>query len=134
MTPDEEARLRLVSDNELLAEAVRFAADIDLPSAQINGLLSFSLGEWSELERFVSHQADRNWQEVRGGEHPTKTFYKEMKEKLTWLREQSVAWGFVPDGLTKHEARDRPSAAAIRLAREFIQHLSAELLFQKGGR
>lgn len=134
MTPDEEARLRLFSDNELLEEAVHFATDLELPPAQINGLLSFSLGEWSELERFVTHQADRNWPDVRGGEHPTKSFYKEMKKKLTWLRERGVALGFVPDGLTKNESRERTSSVAIRLAREFIQHLSAELLFQKGGR
>jgi hypothetical protein len=134
MTSDQEARLRLFSDNELLSEAERFAAEFNLPSAQISGLLAFSLGEWSELERFVGHQADRNWQEVRGGEHPTKTFYKEMRKKLTWLREQTVACGFVPEGLTKNETRDRTYQAAIRVAREFIQHLSAQLLFQKGGR
>jgi hypothetical protein len=134
MTPEEHVRLRLLSDNELMAEAVQFAGGINLPPAQINGLLSFSLGEWSELERFVTHQAERNWPEVPGGEHPTRSFYKEMKRKLAWLREQSVKCGFVPGGLTKQETRDRTSQVAILLAREFIQHLSAELLFQKGAR
>ncbi|HYV05687.1 MAG TPA: hypothetical protein VFB82_13930 [Blastocatellia bacterium] len=134
MTRDQEVRLRLFSDNELLSEAERFAAEFNLPAAQISGLLAFSLGEWGELEKFVSHQADRKWLDVRGAEHPTKTFYKEMKKKLTWLREQTVAWGFVPDGLSRNETRDQTYKAAIRVAQEFIQHLSAQLLFQKGGR
>jgi hypothetical protein len=135
MSVDDGVRIGLLSDGPLYDEAVRFAAGKRLRPAQINGLLSFSGGSWAELERFVNHQAGRNWPTLPGGEdHPTKMFYKEMKAKLTWLRQQTPVWGFVPEGLTKQQTRDRTDAVAIRLAAEFIQHLTAEMLYSEGGR
>jgi hypothetical protein len=134
MTPAEEVSLRLFSDELLFEEAIRFSADKELPAAQINGLLSFSRGEWNEMEKYVTHQATRNWPDLPGGrEHPTKLFYREMKRKLLWLHEQALTLGFVPEGLTKAETRDRISKVAARLTQEFIQHLAAEMLYRQRG-
>lgn len=137
MNRDEEIKLHLYSDGILLEEAIRFATDISdkiLPNSQINGLLFFSRSGWNDLERYVSHQASRNWPEGYGGsDHPTKAFYLQMKQKLDWLRKQAQDSGLVPEGLTKAETRDRTSVVSARLAQEFIQHLAAEMLYRQKG-
>lgn len=126
MMQTEELTIRLLSDDLLYQEAVRFAENKNVRPAQINGLLAFSKGEWSELEKFINHQANRT-------AHHAKEFYVELKTKLQWLRKQAQETGLIPDGLTKQEAKACVDALAVGLAREFIQHLSAELLCRKGG-
>lgn len=133
MKSNEELTIRLLSDDLLYQEAARFAENKDVRASQLNGLLAFSKGEWGELEKFVNHQANRNWQDVAGGQHPTKTFYLELKTKLAWLRKQAQEAGLIPDGLTKQETKTRTDMAAAELTREFIQHLAAEMLYRKGG-
>jgi hypothetical protein len=134
MNSDGELTIRLLSDDLLYEEAVRFASDKELRAAQVNGLLAFSKGEWGELEKFVNYQASRNWQELKDGQsHPTKFFYSELKKKLAWLKKQAQESRLIPDGLTKQEAKTCTDAAAAKLAQEFIQHLAAEMLYRTGG-
>ncbi len=134
MNKDNELTIRLLSDGLLYEEAARFAADKEMRAAQLSGLVAFSKGEWSELEKFANHQAGRNWQDGRDGQpHPTKFFYLELKKKLAWLRKQVQEAGLIPDGLTKQEAKTCTDVAAAKLAHEFIQHLAAEMLYYKGG-
>ena len=124
-------RIRLLSDDLLLPEAVRFAEGKELQPSQIAGLLSFARCGLPELQNYVGHQADRNWPELRGGlEHPTKAFYLALKPKLDWIRQQVKEQGFVPEELTRAQRNARVNEVGGRLAAEFIQHLAAEMLYR----
>lgn len=134
MTLEQEMRLNLLSDGLLYQEANAFAkefrAEKDPTPSQLNGLLAVSQS-WGNLERYVNHQAGRNWQASKGQDvHPTKAFYDALKPKLAWLKQQ--AQDFLPEGLTKNEVRDYTTNMATHLAREFTQHLVAELLLYRG--
>lgn len=125
-----EARARVLSDGVLLERAAGFAGQHRVPPTQINGLLNYSRGGWEELDRFVGHQAARNWPQVNDQEHPIQRFYWELKKELDWLKALSLKEGFVPDGLTKREHHEALKRAAARLAREYVQHLWAEMLYR----
>lgn len=141
MGTDLEKRVRVLSDGPLLEQAVAFAREVvqfaprdkDLKSSQLQGLQQYSRGEWGELMDFVHHQASRKWEERNHEPHPTKRFYDALGKQLNLLRQQErlEQWGLLPPGLSKKQYQDQAPAVAGRLAREFVQHLVAEMLFRR---
>ena len=133
LTPDQEPQIRLLSDGDIYRAAMTFAneqqkvIEYSQFNSQINGLLQFSRS-WSELTGFVNHQKSRDWQGVRqsyGG------FYTALSQQLKELRRDvKDKYGFVPDGLTKRESNELTNFFAGLLAREFIQHLAAEMMWK----
>jgi hypothetical protein len=133
LTPDQETQIRLLSDGDVYRAAMTFANEQQDVIAyrqfnsQINGLLQFSRS-WSELTSFVNHQRSRDWQGVRQsyGE-----FYAALKSQLDDMRSKVRGeYGFVPDDLTKRESNELTDFFAGLLAREFIQHLAAEMMWK----
>ena len=122
LTPKQEAQLRLLSDEELYRQAMAFVQESGtIENKQMSGLLEFSRS-WKELEQFVNHQEGRDWgQPGKSKKAYYKTFYTKLKEQLKQLR------SFIPSGLTEEEA----DYFAGRLAREFIQHLVAEMRWKE---
>jgi hypothetical protein len=139
MSAIDERRLSMLSDTRLYPEAAtflsRFLTDYELPpTQQLIGLLTFSRN-WTELMGFVKHQEGRDW----GNKESYKQFYAQLRRYLddskTGLRPRVKAeLGLVPDGLTARGEREIHDLWAGALAREFIQHLVAEALYQAQGR
>lgn len=133
-TSEQEAELRLLADGELYREAANLASeqrdvigDRQLGN-QMNGLLEYSRS-WEELTSFVAHQKDRNW---TGRRQAYQGFYSALHQYLNDLRaDVKDQHHFVPDGLTNREAKERTRFFAGWLARAFIQHLVAEMMWQK---
>ncbi|NNJ12846.1 hypothetical protein EKD04_021195 [Chloroflexales bacterium ZM16-3] len=142
MTPTTQIDERTVahlSDAYLYPEAAallrRYQADYALPkNQQLIGLLTFSR-TWGELLSYVKHQIDRDW--GRRDAH-YKEFYTVVRRYLDdpksglYLRIKTQ-FNLIPDGLTKNETRAIYEVWSDALAREFIQHLVAEALYQTQG-
>jgi hypothetical protein len=121
------------SDDTLYFEAVALLRHlvnekdcIPLPTSQIAGLLnSANASSYTELERFLCHQRDRNWPESR---KDIKIFYTGLREKLNTLRKKWLVERFqlVPEGKSAHEVKEEGDKLMALVAREFIQHLIAE--------
>lgn len=136
-----EKRIGVLSDGPLLEEALAFARkvvefaprDKDLRASQLHGLQQYARGDWSELDHFIRHQASRKWEGREGEVHPTKRFYDALGKQLNLLRQQDrlEQWGLLPAGLSKKQFQDQAPAVAICLAREFVQHMVAEILFRR---
>jgi hypothetical protein len=128
LTPEQQARLHLLSDGELYQEAQRFIRDYmaqyalpaDAGARQFMGLLQFSR-TWKELQEFVKHQRKRDW--PANSRWPD--FYRALETTLTASVRQRAASFAVP-GLTKKEQSAQTDEWSDLLAREFIQHLYAE--------
>jgi hypothetical protein len=134
MTPDQETRIRLLSDGELYRTALDFAREqqeviaYSQFNSQVNGLQEYARS-WKELDQFVGHQKDRNWE---GQNQSYQGFYTALHTFLNQLRHDvKEKYHFVPDGLTKKETKALIDFFAGRLAREFVQHLAAEMMWQK---
>jgi len=131
LTPEQETQIRLLSDTDLYAQAQDFArTHPPVEPSQIAGLLEFSRS-WQELEQFVKHQKDdRDW--GTGSKAHYRDFYAALDAYLDKLRQDVQGrYGFVSDDLTKKQTRRRTARFAGLLAREFIQHLAAEVLWKK---
>jgi hypothetical protein len=135
MTPEEEARLRLLSDGILYQMAETFVAehgtfaDDEQGRMQVNGLLKYVRDGMVELDSFAQKQATRDWTGRK--EHYSK-IYQALRSELRKLIELAKSNGLVPGDMADNRARR--TEAAARLAQEFIQHLAAEMLYPKEGR
>jgi hypothetical protein len=133
-TPEQETKIRLLSDTELYEQAEKLvSAHPVVAGSQMEGLLEYSRS-WDELTRFVKHQKDdRNWGEPgKSKKAHYRDFYTALDAYLNELyRDVKGRHQFVPGGLTKKETSKKSSYFAGLLAREFIQHLVAEMLWQE---
>lgn len=126
---EEQERLRLLSDGALYEQAMQFVKQNDtVDNAQVNGLVSHAQ-DWHNLEMFVRHQASRDWQKRK---RHYRDFYRALQTQLGQLRAQAKKH-FVPESMGKSQSREQTAFYAELLAREFIQHLAAEILFREGG-
>lgn len=134
-TPAQLQKIWLLSDTVLYPEAVSFIHKLvedqecnPLPASQISGLLSIAeSSKYDELYRFVAHQRDRDWPPLR---RDIKIFYTALEEVLSLMRRKRLKDEFhlVADtqGQSTQEMRQESDALMALLAREFIQHLTAE--------
>lgn len=127
-TPAEAETIRLLADNDMYSRAVDLAGkQLDISDSQLAGLRQFSRS-WDDLNRFVRHQKERH---QRDKSH-YQDFYNVLHTDLQDLR-TSARKEFVPDDLSKKEARSRTDHFAGQLAQAFIQHLTAEIEWQTKG-
>ena len=125
-TPEQEIRIRLLSDADLYDGAMTFAREHESTAqhrttkSQLQGLVEFSRS-WTELDDFVKHQRSKN--------QAYQAFYIALDSKLGDLHARAKA-EFVPGDLTKKERNEQTKFFAGLLAREFIQHLAAEMMWQ----
>jgi hypothetical protein len=135
MTPEEEARLRLLSDNVLYQMAETFVdqhgtfADDEQGRKQVNGLLKYVRDGLIELDKFAQKQATKDW---TGGKAHYREIYQSLRSELRGLVQLAKEKGLVPNNMADNRARN--TEAVARLAQEFIQHLAAEMLYPKEGR
>ena len=128
-------KIYLLSDTVLYPEAVSFMRKLvqeqgcdPLPNSQVAGLLSIAESmRYDELHRFVLHQRDRDWPPSK---RDIKTFYTALEEALSLMQRRRLKDEFhmMPgiQGGNVVAARQELDELMARLAREFIQHLSAE--------
>ena len=130
-TPEQKVQIRLLSDGQLYDQAVTFVKQNDtVENKQMAGLLEFSRS-WQELLKFVRHQKGRDWQRKKA--HYA-DFYTQLEQQLEQLRAKVKSeYGMVPHGLTKKETSRHTEYFAGLLAREFIQHLVAEMMWKEKG-
>jgi hypothetical protein len=127
LTHKQEVEIRLLSDTDLYHRAMAFAREHEAAAqhrttnSQLQGLIEFSRS-WGELERFVKHQKSK--------EQAYKTFYVALDASLAELHILAKRQ-FVPDGLTKRERREQADFFAGLLGREFVQHLTAEMMWKR---
>lgn len=133
LSPEQRKNIRLLSDGEMYRDAISLANEQEeiIAYRQFGHQLS-GLGEYarsfSELDEFVTHQVERDWE---GKSQSFQGFYAALKGYLSDLRDDvQDKYGFVPDGLTKRETREQIDFFAGLLAREFVQHLVAEMMWQ----
>lgn len=135
LTPEQRAQIRILSDGDLYRDAITCARKHPgIENNQLMGLLEFSRS-WTELERFVRHQKDeRDWGEPgKSKKAHYQTFYDALAKQLEQLRKDVVdRYGLVPKGLGKNETAVQTDFFAGLLAREFIQHLTAEMMLREG--
>lgn len=133
LSPEEESRILLLSDGELYREAITFVKNSpSVEGKQMNGLWQYSRS-WDELIRFVNHQYDRDWGEPgKSNKAHYKDFYQNMIDILKNLQERTqTVYKFVPDGKLDKTTKEKRDYIAGLLAREFIQHLIAEMLMKE---
>lgn len=134
LSPEEQERIRLLSDGEIYQRAIEFAKEQEEIIAyrqfghQISGLEAYA-GSFEDLDKFVNHQKGRNWEDKS---QPFEDFYIALANYLNELREDvQQKYSFVfPEGLTKNEEKEQTDFFAGLLAQEFIQHLAAEMMWQ----
>lgn len=128
-TVEEWQRIRVLSDTVLYDRAVTFAAAVPgVENKQVNSLLEFSRSIMHLLE-YVQHQRDRKWTEREAN---MKKFYTALYEALFRIvRDTKDVWKLVPSGLSEAETQKRTGIFATLLAREFVQHLAAEMLYAR---
>jgi len=133
LSPALNQRLLDLSDNELYTEAValiRHLVDKEgcspLPTSQVMGLLNIAnAASYSELERFIQHQRERDWP---ASKRDIKTFYTELEKSFREMRNRRIRSEFhlLSDGLSPVDANREVDEIMATLAHEFIQHLVAE--------
>jgi hypothetical protein len=132
-TPALNQRLLDLSDNELYDEAVALIRRLvdkegcaPLPTSQVMGLLNIAnAASYSELERFIQHQRERDWPPSK---RDIKTLYTELEKSFRDMRNRRLRSEFhlLSDGLSPAEANQEVDEIMAALAHEFIQHLVAE--------
>jgi hypothetical protein len=131
-TADEVSdRIRLLSDTDMYQRAITFVRETDgignIKKKQVAGLMEFSRS-WGELRSFITHQRDRDWK----GNESYKDFFTSLLRAVDNLRTAvKEKYGLVPSDLTKTESNHITDLYAGLLAREFIQHLAAEMLYNR---
>ena len=125
-TAAEVGKIRLLADSEMYSKAVEFAGPHwAIKNNQLAGLRQFSRS-WGELNGFIRHQKEK------GRDRDLQRFYTALDKALQELR--SIAQKkFVPDNLSRRETTSRTDHFAGQLAHAFIQHLAAEIEWQKKG-
>lgn len=136
ITKEDDFRIRSLSDGVLYQEADRLTEEWSrmgwlenaaLGKSQMYGLMDHAQN-WSILINFVKHQKDRDWKR--------NDFYKEIYVGINDYLQQSIYqkvrgdWGFIPTNLTRTETKTKTEFFASILAREFIQHLIADVLWR----
>lgn len=131
-----EERVRLLEDGDLYRSAITFVrAQHKIENKQLLGLLEYSRS-WEELIRFVQHQKGRDWGEPgRGNKAHYREFYTALDNHLNQNIRSLVRsdTNFVPINLTKKDTDRLVNYFSGLLARSFIQHLVAEMLWQQEG-
>lgn len=136
LTTEQEARIQRLSDTEIYHQAMTFASTEVAQEvlayrsfgSQINGLLQFARS-WNELLSFVKHQKGRSWQ---GQRQSYEGFYSALETQLNLIfTAVKDTYHLVPSDLSKAETREQQSFFTGLLARSFVQHLYAEMLYQK---
>jgi len=124
ITNEQQAKIRLLSDNELYPQAIVFIRGIgrSLPATQINGLLNVSLANtYDLLGEFIERQGNRTtW---RREDAYIREFYKRLPNKLKQLEVYAPS---IMQSTAEQSSREDMQAVKMLLAREFIQHLLAE--------
>lgn len=130
---EQRKKIALLSDTVLYPEAVAFMQKLvreeersPLPNSQVMGLLNAALSsKYSELNRFIIHQRDRNWS---GSKSDIKEFYTVLEKFLSQMKQRRLKDEFqlLTSGLTSREASQESDELMALLAQEFIQHLVAE--------
>ena len=132
-TPAHLEQIRLLSEKELYQRAITFVAENKgvfrdrQINHQLNGLLNASRS-WADLNNFVNNQIKRKW---TGKKEDYGTFYNNLKQQLTALTALATEQFMADTTLTKNQVREQTAVYAGLLAREFIQHLFAEMVWQK---
>ena len=126
-TPAELEKVRVLSDTVLYERARKFVQTTPaLDNKQLNGVLEFSRS-LPELMLFVVGQRKRRWLEK---EADMKQFYEALYAALIRIMQDTRSvWGFVPRGASEEEAQQRTAVFADMLARDFAQHLVAEMMY-----
>jgi hypothetical protein len=126
-TREEREKVRLLSDTVLYERARKFVQSTPaVENKQLNGVIEFSRS-LPELMLFVVAQRKRNWTDREAN---MRRFYETLYEALIRIMQDTRdVWGFVPKGSTEAEAQQRTAVFADMLARNFTQHLVAEMLY-----
>lgn len=126
-TPAELEKVRVLSDTVLYERARKFVQTTPaLDNKQLNGVLEFSRS-LPELMLFVVGQRKRRWLEK---EADMKQFYEALYAALIRIMQDTRSvWGFVPRGASEEEAQQRTAVFADMLARDFAQHMVAEMMY-----
>ncbi|GAC1461891.1 MAG: hypothetical protein NVS4B12_08730 [Ktedonobacteraceae bacterium] len=122
-----------LSDEVLYHEAVVFIRELvrhedcqPLPTSQVKGLLNIARSsQYSELERYIEHQRERDWN-VKS--RYLKTFYTELEKLFTTMKNKRLRQEFhlLDDEPTSVDMLRKKNELMAQLAYEFIQHLLAE--------
>ena len=152
LSPEQLNTIWDLSDRVLYPEAVKFMRRLvdeeecsPLPASQVTGLFTIAnASSYSELDRFIKHQCERNWPESK---KDIKTVYTALQKVLTTMKNQRIKDEFhlTREGLSSREAGQEIDELMAILSRDFIQHLlaengllavkkAAERARQKGGR
>jgi predicted AAA+ superfamily ATPase len=97
-----------------------------LPNSQVKGLLNIAkASQYNELERYIEHQRQRDW---NAKSRYLKTFYTELEKVLTAMKNKRLRQEFqlLTTPLTHIERIREADELMAQLAYEFIQHLLAE--------
>ena len=140
-SPEQKQILWNMSDDVLYPEAVAFIHRLvdeedcmPLPASQVAGLLNIAnASSYSDLNLFIRHQRDRDWQESK---KDIKTFYTELDKLFTTIRNKRLReeFHFTPSGTNTKEINKEIDELMALVAHEFIQHLITEnalLLIEK---
>jgi hypothetical protein len=122
-----------LSDEVLYPEAVAFIHRLideedcmPLPASQVAGLLNIAnASSYSELNQFIRHQCERDWQ---ASKKDIKTFYTELDKLFTTLKNKRVREDFhlIASGTNTKEINKEIDELMALVAHEFIQHLITE--------
>ncbi len=133
LSPAQFQRVWSLSDDVLYGEAVLFIHELvkredcqPLPNSQVKGLLNIAkASQYNELERYIEHQRQRDWN-VKN--RYLKTFYTELEKLLTTMKNKRLKQEFqlLTNELTSTERVREIDELMAQLAYEFIQHLLAE--------
>lgn len=132
-SPEQLQKIDSLSDSVLYPEAVAFIRRLvneqecsPLPTSQVMGLLNIANAHsYIELERFIRHQRERDWQDSK---KDIRVLYEELQKFLTTMKNKRIKDEFhlLSDGLSNKEARQESDELMVLLSRDFIQHLVAE--------
>ena len=136
VTTEQAQKIRLLSDTELYEQAVEFAnqhAASKVSNAQLSGLQNaVGAGDWNEILRYVNNRLGRST--TTGG---LKNFYQGLKECLDDLlnnRIEKIGLVAKSEGLKgaqKKQMNETKRRYAHLLAKEFIQHVIAEVNYPR---
>lgn len=127
LTLPEAERIRVLSDGDLYEEALRFVkthcADRYPNTAQVQGMVEYSI-DWYSLNKFTSHQSSKP-------HHHDHDFYKALYK---WLQDSrgrlESEWGLSISAPTTAESKLRRDWLCGLVAREFVQHVAAEIRYR----
>src|SRR5437667_3034715 len=132
-SPEQMQILWNMSDDVLYLEAVAFIHRLvdeegcmPLPASQVAGLRNIAnASSYADLNLFIRHQRDRDWQESK---KDIKTFYTELDKLFTTMRNKRIREDFhlAPSGTNTKEINREIDDLMTLVAHEFIQHLITE--------